>query len=248
MTLDEYAKVGSKDTFTHWIESKLDSMGSIWGGSSFKFGIYSHKDKQDKKSDSTRSYTSDYGWYTYLGNSPDEVFKKVKNDIISIILGGMPVLNFETGTKTDVVPYDILKRLYRQKSLKESRGYASYSKAKNRNLLRRVASEYLSFYSVLGIAQIEEDKYDDLENFLKMFDTKENRETITTGVENLFDELSSKAGFVMTPVYLGAGLELDTIEEEIGLYRDYIRSMGSMDLDACRDYSINKWDLIKRIG
>ena len=166
----------------------------------------------------------------------------------SYILGGMPVLNFEIGTKTDVIPYDILKRLYRQKSLKESRGYASYSKAKNRNLLRRVASEYLSFYSVLGIAHIEEDKYDDLENFLEVFDTIENREMITTGVENLFDELSSKAGFVMTPVYLGAGLELDTIEEEIGLYRDYIRSIGSMDLDACRDYSINKWDLIKRIG
>lgn len=38
MTIDEYTNVGSNDTFTYWIESKLDTLGSIWGGSSFKFG------------------------------------------------------------------------------------------------------------------------------------------------------------------------------------------------------------------
>ena len=38
LTLDEYSKAGSKDSFTYWIESRLDEMGSIWGGSSFKLG------------------------------------------------------------------------------------------------------------------------------------------------------------------------------------------------------------------
>jgi len=33
MTLDEYSQAGSKDSFTYWIESRLDEMGSIWGGS-----------------------------------------------------------------------------------------------------------------------------------------------------------------------------------------------------------------------
>ena len=32
MTLDEYIKAGSTETFTSWIESRLDKMGSIWGG------------------------------------------------------------------------------------------------------------------------------------------------------------------------------------------------------------------------
>ena len=39
MSLEEYSSVGSKQSFTYWIEAKLESLGSIWGGSSFKFGI-----------------------------------------------------------------------------------------------------------------------------------------------------------------------------------------------------------------
>ncbi|MDA3956975.1 hypothetical protein [Oceanispirochaeta sp.] len=38
MTLPMYTSVGKKDTFTYWLESRLDKLGSIWGGSSFKFG------------------------------------------------------------------------------------------------------------------------------------------------------------------------------------------------------------------
>ncbi|MBI5695298.1 MAG: hypothetical protein HZC51_06080 [Nitrospirae bacterium] len=45
MTLEEYTSAGSKDTFTYWIESRLDKLGSIWGGSAFKFGVFSRQDK-----------------------------------------------------------------------------------------------------------------------------------------------------------------------------------------------------------
>lgn len=31
MTLDEYIKQGEKNTFAWWLESRLDSLGSIWG-------------------------------------------------------------------------------------------------------------------------------------------------------------------------------------------------------------------------
>jgi 5-methylcytosine-specific restriction protein B len=51
MTLDDYTQAGSKDSFTYWIESRLDELGSIWGGSSFKFGVFSRKDTDDKTSD-----------------------------------------------------------------------------------------------------------------------------------------------------------------------------------------------------
>ena len=44
MKLDDYTQVGSKDSFTRWIEARLDELGSIWGGSSFKFGVFSRKD------------------------------------------------------------------------------------------------------------------------------------------------------------------------------------------------------------
>lgn len=62
MTLDEYSQAGSKDSFTYWIESHLDEMGSIWGGSSFKFGVFSRKDTEDKKSDAKLSYSDTHGW------------------------------------------------------------------------------------------------------------------------------------------------------------------------------------------
>ena len=50
MTLDEYTQAGSKDSFTYWIESRLDELGSIWGGSAFKFGVFSRKDTEVRES------------------------------------------------------------------------------------------------------------------------------------------------------------------------------------------------------
>ena len=48
MTLDDYTQVGSKDSFTYWIESHLQDMGSIWGGSAFKFGVFSRGNTDEK--------------------------------------------------------------------------------------------------------------------------------------------------------------------------------------------------------
>ena len=61
MTLDEYTQAGSKDSFTYWIESRLDEMGSIWGGSAFKFGVFSRGNTDDKKSDTKLSYSDTHG-------------------------------------------------------------------------------------------------------------------------------------------------------------------------------------------
>ena len=85
MTLEEYTKVGSKDTFTYWIESKLDKMGSIWGGSSFKFGVYSRKDNKEIRDGGMRSYDVQYGWYTYRGSSAQEAFENIRKDIVTVI-------------------------------------------------------------------------------------------------------------------------------------------------------------------
>jgi hypothetical protein len=85
MTLDEYTNVGKKDTFTYWIESRLDKLGSIWGGSSFKFGIYSRNDKGIKENVSGRMYSEKYGWLNKYGASEAEAFKNVKLQIIETI-------------------------------------------------------------------------------------------------------------------------------------------------------------------
>ena len=84
MTLDEYSQAGSKDSFTYWIESGLDKLGSIWGGSSFKFGVFSRKDTEDKKSDAKLSYSDTHGWYSSLGASAEDAFEKVRGFIVQV--------------------------------------------------------------------------------------------------------------------------------------------------------------------
>ena len=84
MTLDEYSQAGSKDSFTYWIESRLDELGSIWGGSSFKFGVFSRKDTEDKGSDTKLSYSETHGWYSSLGTSAEAAFEKVRNFVAQV--------------------------------------------------------------------------------------------------------------------------------------------------------------------
>ncbi|MDD9210364.1 McrB family protein [Aeromonas dhakensis] len=85
MTLDEYSKAGSKESFTYWIESGLDELGSIWGGSAFKFGVFSRKNTEDKSSDSKLSYSDTHGWYSSLGTTADEAFEKVRGFVVQVV-------------------------------------------------------------------------------------------------------------------------------------------------------------------
>lgn len=87
MTLEEYTGLGgtNRDDFTYWIESKLDKLGSIWGGSGFKFGIYKRNVKDIKENGQGFIYTKDYAWLKKYGETKDEAFAKVKSYIIKII-------------------------------------------------------------------------------------------------------------------------------------------------------------------
>lgn len=85
MTLAEYTQAGSKDTFTYWMESRLDKMGSIWGGESLKFGIYSRKNTEEKSSTSKTIYTDTHAWYTSLNAaSAKEAFLKVRAYVVQL--------------------------------------------------------------------------------------------------------------------------------------------------------------------
>jgi len=85
MTLEEYSKVGSKDSFTFWIESELDQLGSVWGGSSFKFGVFNRKDLTVKQNDSMRSYSDEYAWHPKYGDSAEAAFDNIKELILKVI-------------------------------------------------------------------------------------------------------------------------------------------------------------------
>lgn len=84
MSLENYTQAGSKDTFTYWMESRLDKYGSIWGGSAFKFGIYSRDNTSPKKSGSGLEYDDEYGWYSRLGDTRQGAFQAVRGHVVSV--------------------------------------------------------------------------------------------------------------------------------------------------------------------
>lgn len=85
MTLQEYSKAGDADCLTYgWLEQKTEQLGSIWGGSAFKFGVYSRKDQSDKPGGAGRMYSTEYGWYTKYGSTAEEAFERVRALVIEV--------------------------------------------------------------------------------------------------------------------------------------------------------------------
>ena len=86
LTLEEYNSLGSKDSFCYWLESRTESLGSIWGGSSFKFGIFEFDPEAENANKDSVGILKDgrYKWLKKYGTNADEAFEKIKTIIISI--------------------------------------------------------------------------------------------------------------------------------------------------------------------
>ena len=82
MTLEQYTNLNRSDSFCYWLESKTEIIGSIWGGSAYKFGIYQY-DNKPKDNMNNRLFDDKYAWYTSLGRTSKEAFETVKKAIIS---------------------------------------------------------------------------------------------------------------------------------------------------------------------
>ena len=83
MTLEEYTNLNREDSFCYWLESKTNGLGSIWGGSSYKFGIFKY-DKAPNLENSKYSHDESYSWSSRLGETSKEAFENVKRAIVKI--------------------------------------------------------------------------------------------------------------------------------------------------------------------
>lgn len=83
MTLDEYTNLNRDNSFCYWLESKTSDLGSIWGGSAYKFGIFKFE-KIPKVDNSKYDHDKDYSWYSRLGSTSREAFYNVRNAIVKI--------------------------------------------------------------------------------------------------------------------------------------------------------------------
>ncbi|MBO6586773.1 MAG: AAA family ATPase [Gracilimonas sp.] len=85
MELDEYTNLNKEDSFCYWLESKTQDLGSIWGGSAYKFGIYKRNNTDSEDSRSGYSTDGEYAWVSKYGDNAQEVFKEVRSLIVSVI-------------------------------------------------------------------------------------------------------------------------------------------------------------------
>lgn len=85
MSLEEYTNLNREDSFCYWLESRTQYIGSIWGGTSYKFGIYERKDTKGEDNRNGYSTNGKYGWYSKYGQTPQEAFETVRSHILKVI-------------------------------------------------------------------------------------------------------------------------------------------------------------------
>lgn len=84
MPLEEYTNLNKYDSFCYWVENKTKILGSIKGGSSFKFGIYEYVNRPESKKITTDDR---YAWYSLLKkNTAQEAYKVIRETIVKIAL------------------------------------------------------------------------------------------------------------------------------------------------------------------
>lgn len=84
MALVDYTQSGNKDVFQNWLEIQTEALGSIWGGSAFKFGIYSRDSKADRENGGGKSYATDYAWYSKYGDTTEAAWTTVRSIVAGV--------------------------------------------------------------------------------------------------------------------------------------------------------------------
>ena len=84
MELAQYTQAGNRDVFQNWLEIQTEDLGSVWGGSAFKFGIYSRANKVAKVSGEGLSYSADFAWYTKYGSTPETAWVKIRSIVSEV--------------------------------------------------------------------------------------------------------------------------------------------------------------------
>jgi len=156
----------------------------------------------------------------------------------SIMIGGSPISSYEMGNRDEIIPYKVLEKYYQQKALVNSASESVYENIeKSKSVL--FSPSISSFYTMIGMINIDKSRIDDFVDFLEKFDKPKMREKLMLGVNNLFEELSKKYKIDMFAIYLGVGIDLDSIYYEINEYRD---TLGKLQIsqEQTKRYSINK--------
>ncbi len=84
MNLEDYTNL-DKNSFTYWLERETREVGGSGVGSSFSFRIYRRSNKSTVYTRENRMTDGEYCWFSDLGQSPNEVFPKVRQSVLDIV-------------------------------------------------------------------------------------------------------------------------------------------------------------------
>ena len=86
MTLDEYTNL-NKNSFVYAIEAATsDDLGSIWGGSAYKFGVFARRNTEKPAGEKAgQALDATHGWLTKYGKTHDEAFAAVRDRLVAIV-------------------------------------------------------------------------------------------------------------------------------------------------------------------
>lgn len=83
MPLEKYTNLNRSDSFCYWVESKTYGLGSIWGGTSYKFGIYRYAKRPDNPSIIVTD--DEYAWYKWYNvSNRNEAYQITLNSVVQI--------------------------------------------------------------------------------------------------------------------------------------------------------------------
>ena len=69
----------------HADEQKTRKIGSVRGGSSYKFGIYKMTEGSSTEPARNRTNDGEYAWHTKYGETREQAFESIKSIILNII-------------------------------------------------------------------------------------------------------------------------------------------------------------------
>ena len=85
MSLEDYTNLNRDDAFVYWLEKRTEALGSIWGGSAFKFGIYRRSETSSKPEKRGRIWGEEHAWMRKYGETPEEAFTTVRSRLADVI-------------------------------------------------------------------------------------------------------------------------------------------------------------------
>lgn len=81
ISIEQYTNLNRSDSFCYWLESITTELGSIWGGSSYKFGIYKYDNEPQSQKDCK---DDEYAWHAKFGNDRHSAFEAVRHGLYEI--------------------------------------------------------------------------------------------------------------------------------------------------------------------